>query len=81
MNDIKQVTRTINITAYTINGEPCCAKNFVTNAVCEFYRTKHFGCSEVCVFDISKQLQRRENGVGTLIPNKECCIVWGDLSE
>jgi len=74
-------TKSINVTAYRDSkGNPCCAGDFRTGAVCVFYRTYKLGTGETCAFSDGLQLlQRRDGGEGTLIPCKEC-LVWGDLS-
>lgn len=57
-------------------GNHCCAKHF-PDEVCIFYRTSHFGTSETCVFiDPLREshLDRRNQGLGTLIPCSNCPI-------
>lgn len=72
---IKQIEKIIKVVAFeNDDGEPCCAKNFDTGEVCEFYRTKSFGTVELCGFD-NTILWRRKEGNGTLIPH-DCCPIW-----
>lgn len=60
---------------YNDDGQPCCAKSFPNGEVCPFYRTKHFGTQETCVFLNSDEfLYRRTVGFDTLIPHKNCPI-------
>lgn len=60
------------------NGERTCALDFEKGAVCEFYRTQHFGTHETCLFAPSagkrtEKLERRgSDGLGLLIPGKWC---------
>jgi hypothetical protein len=80
MSNIKETTKTIEVTAYTHNNKPCCAKNFDTGEVCVFYRTQRMGCNETCIFadqsgKYGQLLERRNNGNGTLIPHDNC-PVW-----
>lgn len=58
------------------NGLPACAKDFSTGEVCEFYRSRNYGCDELCLFAADgDKLQRRNGGKGSLIPGK-ACKVW-----
>jgi hypothetical protein len=54
-------------------GRPTCSKCFQEKQYCPFYQTRKMGMVDVCGF-LNKHLERRENGVGTLIPDKECPI-------
>jgi hypothetical protein len=63
------------------NGNPTCACDFKTGEVCEFYRTKHFGQFETCVFSSDNPLQRHpgrdvskqtQDNLGKLIPGDWC---------
>ena len=62
------------------NGERTCALDFEKGAVCEFYRTQHFGTHETCLFAPScgnrgEGLERKGfDGLGLLIPGKWCPI-------
>lgn len=74
---MKTIKKTIKIDAYKDNqGNPCCARDFSTGEVCQFYRTVKFGCTDTCVFaEDGDHLWRRKGGDGTLIPIKNC-PVW-----
>jgi hypothetical protein len=72
-------TVTIKHTVYRDNdGNPTCAMNFENGEVCEFYRTYKFGFCETCVFapdvwnGLPITLDRRDDGLGTLIPGSFC---------
>lgn len=74
--------RLINIEAYRDKDNlPCCAADFRAGKICPFLRTRNFGTQDVCALSAGNPLARREEGKGTLIPDRECCIVWkGELS-
>lgn len=66
--------RTITVDAYRDSkGQPCCAANFQTGAVCLMLRSRFFGTQDVCALeDSGVSLLRRENGHGSLIPHSKC---------
>jgi len=73
-------TKQIAVTTYRDSkGNPTCAKDFLTGQVCIFYRTRMFGCGEVCCNSINAagtfDLSRRDDGHGSLIPTTGC-LVW-----
>lgn len=73
---MKTEQKQITVNAYRDDeNNPCCAKDFSTGEVCIFYRTKKFGCAEVCALNDGEYLERRKNGNGTLIPIKKC-LIW-----
>lgn len=79
-------TKTIEVKAYRDEqGFPCCAGDFKTGKVCIFYRIQNFGTNETCVFveeynnrGMMASLRRRKDGLGSLIPFKDCPIWKGD---
>lgn len=81
---IVEINKKIDVKAYITNkNEPCCAKDFNTGEVCIFFRTQRMGCNETCLFADQqgkywKILERRKNGIGTLIPHDNC-PVWNDV--
>ena len=61
-------------------GNPCCAKDFNTGEVCIFYMLAKLGTVETCFFappvgSVYTPLERRGDGLGTLIPIK-ICPLW-----
>ena len=58
------------------DNKPTCAINFVTREVCHFHGAKRFGTVELCLFHSEQTLQRRD-GVGSLIPKKNCPM-WSE---
>jgi hypothetical protein len=63
-------------------GNPTCAVDFEAGLVCRFYTTQRFGCSETCLFadksgprGMWQTMQRRNDGIGTLIP-LALCPLW-----
>lgn len=79
----REEIRQISVKAYRDrNGNPCCARDFTTGAVCAFYRTHRFGTGETCVFMLDgagpgiASLARR-GAAGSLIPCPKC-PVWAD---
>ena len=77
--DMQKETRQITVPAYRDKeGNPCCAIDFNSGEVCLFYRTARFGTHEICNFT-NLNLQRRNNGGGTLIPCAQCPIwMWAE---
>jgi hypothetical protein len=73
---MKTITKQIEIKAFVDNEDhPCCATSFEKGDYCVFYRTRSQG-KETCVFAIDgEEMQRRDNGKGTLIPLMNC-PVW-----
>lgn len=72
------LTKSIEVKAYKDNkGNSCCAADFESGKVCIFYRTKNFGTNEMCGFLDNEELNRRDNGNGTLISLKNCPI-WNN---
>lgn len=64
-------------------GVPTCAMDFDRGKVCKFYMSQKWGTHETCVFaeyygKYWEPLKRRENGVGNLIPLKQCPIWKGE---
>ena len=60
-------------------NNPTCAIDFNKGEVCKFYRTQRFGTNETCVFSdqngkYAQTLNRRKDGLGTLIPCENCPI-------
>ena len=71
-------TKTITVQTYRDpEGNPTCARDFETGAVCQFYRTQRLGCHETCVFaapshkGITQAMERRGK-LGFLIPLPNC---------
>lgn len=63
----------VNVPVYLDkHGHPACAINFKERKVCPFYLQSSFGQKEVCFF--GAQLWRRDDGMGSLIPDKRCPI-------
>jgi hypothetical protein len=73
MTTLKKI---ISVDAYVdIDGERTCARSFERNEFCQFYRLSNFGTKESCVFAIDSEiLERRDDGMGSLIPLKNCPI-------
>ena len=87
MNEIEKIIKDVKFTvdAYTHNGHPLCAKDFSKGEVCRFYINQRMGMNETCLFaDKSgkywQELNRRDNGEGTLIP-MDNCPVWSDSDK
>jgi hypothetical protein len=58
------------------DGNPACALSFKDGKICKFYYTRTFGTRESCWFgEPNELLQRRKEGLGTLIPI-EACPLW-----
>ena len=73
--DMQKETRQITVPSYRDKeGNPCCAIDFNSSEVCPFYRAARFGTREICNFK-DLDLQRRNDGIGTLIPCEKC-LVW-----
>jgi len=54
-------------------GNPTCARDFMKNEVCFFYRISHYGSRELCGYCDDEMLERRgKQGCGTLIPSENC---------
>jgi hypothetical protein len=65
------------------DGKPTCANDFTCGKVCMFYRTSHYGQNETCVFDESAYhlgMNRRDKGIGSLIPLSNC-PVWAGIQK
>lgn len=62
------------------DGNPACAADFSTGAVCRFYSTSRLGTKEHCMAANNEELFRRKNGVGCLQPC-ESCIVWAGTAK
>jgi hypothetical protein len=75
----KEIKRIEVITYRDSDNNPTCAIDFNTGEVCRFYRTQRFGVNETCVFaeqdgKYTQTLNRRRDGLGTLIPCGNCPI-------
>ena len=78
-------TKTIEVPVYRDReGNPTCAKDFTTGAVCQFYRTQRMGCHETCVFAENAgryaASMLRRGDIGSLIPLNTCPL-WPSEPE
>jgi len=67
-------------------GNPTCAADFNAGRVCTFYATQRFGCDETCLFANKEfrywmSLNRRDGGVGSLIPLASCPLWSGENAD
>jgi hypothetical protein len=57
------------------DGMPCCALDFETHDVCQFWASRKMGQLEFCAYAGKRLYRRGEDRLGTLIPCAEC-PVW-----
>jgi hypothetical protein len=65
-----------------VDGNATCSCSI--NETCEFFRTQRVGTIETCIFApndkrFSTPLDRRKNGIGTLIPGVWCPLFKSDV--
>ncbi len=67
------IKQSIELNTFLDNDDqPTCAINYgVKGGMCEFLKTRHFGQIDVCGIN-NQDLDRRKNGLGTLIPGCGC---------
>ena len=77
MEKIERIT--LEIERYTDDkGQKTCSLNIPLKQYCIFLKVGKFGTIEVCSFNEEEEkLQRRDNGVGTIIPCKNCRL-WNE---
>jgi len=76
MTTLKKI---ISVDAYLDkDSQETCAISLKTLEFCQFYRLSNFGTKESCIFSKdSETLERRDDGLGSLIPLNNCPI-WGE---
>lgn len=57
------------------NDNPTCSIGIMKKETCIFYKVKAFGQIEFCCFSEENLKRRGNNGLGTLIPDKNC-VFW-----
>jgi hypothetical protein len=63
-------TKTLTFEVFRDNlGKPTCCKNIQEKQFCTFLQNIKMGCVQVCGY-LNKDLERGEEGVGFLIPDK-----------
>jgi len=72
-------TKTLEVEVYeNPDGEPTCGSDFRTGDVCQFILSQRYGTEYTCVFAANEvrgmkmPLSATDNGMGYLIPCKEC---------